>query len=146
MRTENWYGYSIRFMEIDGEWWASLEDVCNALDLKADDISKRLDPDMLKTMYFSQEMSVINELGVYQALFTSRKLEARKFRMWAGTVMKKLRQNVGLQQYEVMRITEPEIQEQIDWILDSLYWDEEKGCVMRSITVQGGDTDQIPFE
>ena len=146
MRTENWYGYSIRFVETDDEWWAILDDVCEALDLKADEVSKRLDPNMIKIMDFSQETAVINELGVYQALFTSRKLEARKFRMWAGTVMKKLRQNVGLQQYEVMRITEPEIQEQIDWILDSLYWDEEKGCVMRSITVQGGDTDQIPFE
>ena len=143
MRTENWYGYSIRFLEIDGEWWASLDDVCNAVGLKVDDISKRLDAKMLREV---SDITMINELGVYEALFTSRKLEARKFRMWAGTVMKKLRQNVGLQQYEVMRMTEPEVQEQIDWILDSLYWDEERGCVMRSITVQGGDTDQVPFE
>ena len=146
MRTENWYGHSIRFVEIDREWWAFLEDVCEALDLKADEVSKRLDPSMLKVMDFAQEATVINELGVYEVLFTSRKLEARKFRMWAGTVMKKLRQGVGLQQYEVMRMTEPEVQEEIDWILDSLYWDEERGCVMRSITVQGGDTDQEPFE
>ena len=91
-------------------------------------------------------MLAVNELGIYEALFASRKLEARKFRMWAGTVMQKLRKNVGLEGYEVMRMTEPKIQEEIDWILDSLYWDEEKGCVMQSITVAGGDTDQIPFE
>ena len=146
MRTENWCGYSIRFVETDDEWWAILDDVCEALDLKADEVSKRLDPNMIKIMDFSQETAVINELGVYEVLFTSRKLEARKFRMWAGTVMKKLRQSVGLQQYEVMRMTEPEVQDEIDWILDSLYWDEERGCVMRSITVQGGDTDQVPFD
>ena len=60
--------------------------------------------------------------------------------------MKKFRKNVGLQGYEVMRMTEPEIQEQIDWVLDSLYWDEEKKCVMQSVTDQGGDVEQIPFE
>lgn len=31
-------------------------------------------------------------------------------------------------------------------IIDSLYWDEEKKCIMQSITVQGGDVEQIPFE
>lgn len=91
-------------------------------------------------------MLAVNELGIYEALFASRKLEARKFRMWAGTVMKKLRSSVGLQGYEVMRMTEPDIQDQIDWILDSLYWDEEKQCTMVSITVAGGDTDQIPLD
>ena len=88
----------------------------------------------------------VNEAGIYQALFASRKLEARKFQLWTFDILKKLRKNVGLQGYEVMRMTEPDIQQEIDWILDSLYWDEERGCVMQSITVQGGDTDQIPFE
>ena len=91
-------------------------------------------------------MLAVNELGIYEALFASRKLEARKFRLWAGSVMKKLRSSVGLEGYEVMKMTEPDIQEQIDWILDSLYWDDEKKCVMQSITVQGGDVEQIPFE
>ncbi len=91
-------------------------------------------------------MLAVNEIGIYEALFTSRRLEARKFRRWSASVMQKLRRNVGLEQYEVMRMTEPDVQEQIDWILDSLYWDEEKKCVMRSVTVAGGDVEQIPFE
>ena len=91
-------------------------------------------------------MLAVNELGIYEALFASRKLEARKFRMWAGTVMQKLRKNVGLEGYEVMRMTEPDIQEQIDWILDSLYWDEETGKVMVSVTVAGGDVDCMPLD
>lgn len=45
-----------------------------------------------------------------------------------------------------MLMTESEIQDDIDRILDTLYWDEEKKCVMQSVTVQGGDVDQIPFE
>lgn len=177
MRTENWCGYDIRFVEINGEWWAILKDICDALGLKTFKISQRLDPSMLERVAVETESSVpsnygikddipskyidnddrsnfkktvymlaVNELGIYEALFASRKLEARKFRMWAGTVMKKLRSSVGLQGYEVMRMTEPDIQDQIDWILDSLYWDEERGCAMQSVTVAGGDTDQIPFE
>lgn len=31
MKTEVWNGHSIRFVEKDGEWWAVLNDVCNAL-------------------------------------------------------------------------------------------------------------------
>lgn len=91
-------------------------------------------------------MLAVNELGIYEALFASRRLEARKFRVWAGTVMQKLRSSVGLEGYEVMRMTEPEIQEEIDNILDTLYWDDEKKCMMQSVTVQGGDVDQVPFE
>ena len=34
----------------------------------------------------------------------------------------------------------------IDNIVDTLYWDEERKCVMQSVTVYGGDVEQIPFE
>lgn len=213
MRTENWCGYDIRFIGINGEWWAILKDICDALRLRTDKIASRLDPSMLERVKVEAKdsttlqrwlnisdpssngdrsnivsndlrsdipskdvryehqpvkavnnamigkdigrkpgewkthwMLAVNELGIYEALFASRKLEARKFRMWAGTVMQKLRSSVGLQQYEVMKMTEPDIQEQIDWVLDSLYWDEKRNCVMQSVTVQGGDVEQVPFE
>lgn len=158
MRTENWCGYDIRFVEINGEWYAILKDICDALGLKTAKVAQRLDPSMLERVAMKVEvpskhvdsqifhMLAVNEIGIYEALFASRRLEARKFRMWAATVMQKLRKNVGLEQYEVMRMTEPDIQEEIDWILDSIYWDEEKKCVMRSVTVAGGDVEQIPFE
>lgn len=45
-----------------------------------------------------------------------------------------------------MRMTDPEIQDDIDNILDTLYWDSEKKCVMQSVTVQGGDVEQVPFD
>lgn len=193
MRTENWCGYNIRFVEIDGEWWAILKDICDALNLRTAKIAERLHPSMLErvlveapdsrsfegTLNTSKDgsnnlrhepvgkidksmigkdigrkpgewkthwMLAVNELGIYEALFASRKLEARKFRMWAGTVMQKLRANVGLEGYEVMRMTDPEIQDQIDDILDTLFWDDEKQMLMRSVTIQGGDVEQVPFE
>lgn len=162
MRVENWRGYDIRFVEINGEWWAVLKDICDALKLKTWHVSERIHPDMLEKVRVevcdlgsnvvrsrarkTQDMLVINEEGIYEALFASRKLEARKFRRWAGTVLKKLRKNVGLEGYEVMRMTDSDIQDEIDHILDTLYWDEEKQCLMQSVTVQGGDVDQVPFE
>lgn len=192
MKTENWYGHEIRFIEINGEWYAILKDICDALKLRTDKIASRLYPEMLervKVEVFNNPLRVVrsednasglryahkpidkidramigkdigrqpgenktrwmlavNEAGIYQALFASRKLEARKFQLWTFDILKKLRKNVGLQGYEVMRMTEPDIQEQIDWILDSLYWDEEKKCVMQSVTVQGGDVEQIQYE
>ena len=167
MKIENWCGYDIRFININGEWWAILKDICDALNLRTNDVCQRLDPvemltkvrvaeadTVLNGVTFStrpngarktHDMIAINELGIYEALFASRRLEARKFRRWAGSVMQKLRQRVGLQQYEVMQMTDPKIQEEIDWILDSLYWDDEKKCVMQSVTVQGGDVIQKEF-
>ena len=172
MRTENWCGHEIRFVEVNGEWYAILKDICDALGLRSKDISQRLNPDMIERVPVDGNrirpskykenyedgsndvvnskntfwMLAVNELGIYEALFASRKLEARKFRMWAGTVLQKLRSSVGLKGYEVMRMTEPEIQDEIDNILDCLYWDDEAGKVMISVTVQGGDVEQIPFD
>lgn len=162
MRVENWCGYDIRFVEVQGEWYAILKDICDALNLKTFDVSRRLDPDFLIRVRVdacdmgsngvrsrarkTQDMLAVNEYGIYEALFASRRLEARKFRRWTATVLQKLRSYVGLQGYEVMRMTEPEIQEEIDHILDTLYWDEETGMLMQSVTVAGGDVEQVPFE
>lgn len=168
MRVENWNGYDIRFVEKDGEWWAILKDICDALNLRTNDVAQRLDPaTMLEKIRVSEadtvlngitfssrpngvrrthDMLAVNEIGIYEALFASRRLEARKFRRWTASVMQKLRRRVGLQGYEVMRMTEPDIQDEIDHILDTLFWDDEKKCVMQSITVQGGDVEQVPFE
>lgn len=162
MRIETWCGYDIRFVEIDGEWYAILKDICDALGLRTDSVSQRLDPSMVERVRVdvsdhnstgissrarkTQDMLAVNEIGIYEALFASRRLEARKFRRWSAEVMKKLRSKIGLTGYEVMKMTEPDTQDKIDCILDSLYYDEETGLVMQSVTVPGGDVDQIPFE
>ena len=163
MRVENWCDYDIRFVEVNGEWYAILKDICDALDLRTDKVANRLDSSMLERVLVevsdhpskgvrsrgdnkTRWMLAINEIGIYEALFASRRLEARKFRMWAATVLQKLRMRVGLEGYEVMKMTDPEIQEDIDHILDNLFYDEETGMLMESVTVQGGDVEQIPFE
>ena len=163
MKIENWCGYNIRFIEQDGEWWAILKDICDALKLRTDKVSSRLDPDMmlrvkvdisdhpskgvrLKGENKTRHMLAVNEIGIYEALFASRRLEARKFRRWSAEVMKKLRTNVGLEGYEVMKMTEPDIQEKIDNILDTIFYDPDTGVLMQSVTTLGGDVDQVVFE
>lgn len=172
IRVENWCGHDIRFIEKDGEWWAILKDICDALNLRSKDVSQRLDPDMMERVPVEGDrnrpakykenyedgskdivnsrntfwMLAVNEIGIYEALYASRRLEARKFRRWSATVMQKLRKSVGLEGYEVMRMTDKDIQDEIDHILDALFWDEETGKLMQSVTVAGGDVDQIPFE
>lgn len=165
MRIENWCGYDIRFIEYDGEWWAVLKDIADALGLRSKDISQRLNPDMMERLsidafqdgsnglksrgrgqQLTRQMIVINEYGIYEALFASRKLEARKFRQWSASIIKKLRKHVGLEGYEVMKMTEKDIQDQVDWLLDSIYVDFYTGKIMQSVTVMGGDVEQIPFE
>ena len=162
MRTESWCGHDIRFVEVNGEWYAILKDICDALRLRSKDISQRLAPDMMKRVCVETSedglngirlrgenktrwMLAVNELGIYEALFASRRLEARKFRRWSATVLQKLRNQVGLEQYEVMRMTDADIQEDIDHILDTLFYDEKTGKLMQSVTVQGGDVEQVEF-
>ena len=163
MRKEIWHGKEIRFVEIDGEWWAILKDICDALKLRTKDVSQRLDPDMMERVKVdvsedgsnvlrckgqnkTRYMLAVNEIGIYEALYTSKKLEARKFRRWSAEVMKKLRKNAGLEGYQVMQMTNKEVQDKINDILDTLFVDPNTGILMQSITVQGGDVEQIPFE
>lgn len=147
MRTENWCGFDIRFVEESGEWWAILKDVCDALDLTESWMTSCLEPNMLMRIKLEGEYRyVVNEEGIYQMIFESRTVESRKFRRWSFGVMKRLRRNIGLQPYEAMRMLDKDIQEDIDNILDTLYYDEETGVLMQSVTVAGGDVDQIPFE
>ena len=97
MKTESWCGHDIRFVEVNGEWLAILKDICDALNLRSKDISQRLDPDMMERVCIevsedglndirsrgknkTRWMIAVNEVGIYEALFASRRLEARKFR------------------------------------------------------------------
>lgn len=163
MRIEHWCGYDIRFIEINGEWWAILKDICDALDLKTFKVAQRLAPEMMTRVKVevsdipsknvrsrgdneTRWMLAVNEEGIYEALYASRRLEARKFRHWSASVMRKLRQNVGLKGYEVLKMTESDIQDKVGHIIDTLFYDDETGKLMQSVTVQGGDVEQIPFE
>ena len=117
MKTENWNGYVIRFVEKSGEWWAVLKDVCEALGLKTFDVRKRIEKDMvsnhpLKTAGGQQEMLIVNEYGIYDTVFQSRKKEAKEFRHWVYTVIKELREAAGYKGFEVFALLDKEHQKE----------------------------------
>ena len=56
MRVENWCGYDIRFVEVNGEWYAILKDICDALGLRTAKVSERLDPSMLERVPIEVEV------------------------------------------------------------------------------------------
>lgn len=85
-----------------------------------------------------RNVSFVTETGLYNILAQSRKPIARKWRRVIFNELVELRKSRGL-----------DISEQFDeWdhALDNVYWDEEKGMLMESINVPGGDCMSVPYE
>lgn len=116
MKKEIWNGHEIRFVEKDGQWWAVLKDVCDALNLRTDAVRDRLGDDPISTGVIvdtigrGQEMLIVNEFGIYDTVFQSRKPEAKQFRHWVYTMLKTLREASGLEGFEVFKMLDREHQ------------------------------------
>ena len=83
-------------------------------------------------------VSFVTERGLYNILAQSRKPIARKWRRVVHEELINLRKARGkdiVEQFE-------------DWYhaLDGVYWDEEARMLMQSVTVEGGDVIQVPYE
>lgn len=82
-------------------------------------------------------VTYINEMGLYNVLSQSRAPLARK---WRKIIHKQL--------IDIRKEKEMDIVEQFnEWNdqLDDIYYDEETGMLMQSVTVPGGDVEQIPY-
>lgn len=118
MRTETWNGYTIRFVEHQGEWWAVLADIAKALDLNPKFIKQRLGDEVVSNNHVTdslgrqQEMLIVNEFGIYETIFSSRKKEAKTFKLWVFETIKQLRQSTGLEGFQVFRMFDKEHQKQ----------------------------------
>mgnify|MGYP001325610475 CR=1 FL=1 len=156
IEIQHWCGYDIRFVEYCGTWYAVLKDICDALDLHTFKIAQRIDANNIRKLpipssnipngynrsqgeNITRQMLVINEHGIYQALFRSRRLEARQFTNWVCDMLEDMRAAVGLQPYEVMQITEPEIQRDIDEQLGEAFYDYETDSWRIQRTIENGD-------
>lgn len=118
IKVENWNGHEIRFVEkVPGDWWAVLADIAKALNLKAKRIKSRLDDEVVSNGHIPdslgrvQEMLIVNEYGVYDAVFESRKPEAKAFKRWVFDVLKQLRQSSGFEGFQVFRMLDKEHQQ-----------------------------------
>lgn len=119
MKTQNWNGNEIRFVEVDGEWWAVAKDIANALGLtQVTRAINTLPKDGVTTskvidnMNREQNVNIINEKNIYRLVFKSRKKEAESFQDWVFEVIKKLRKSTGLEGFEVFRMLDKEHQKQ----------------------------------
>ena len=83
-------------------------------------------------------VSFVTETGLYNILSQSRKPIARKWRRVIHDELIRLRKSRGKNVVEQFK----------DWDheADTLYFDEETGMLMQSITIQGGDVIQVPYE
>jgi prophage antirepressor-like protein len=119
IKTEVWMGHTIRFVEKNpGEWWAVLTDICAALDLSPKHVRNRLPDEVVSsdliedTLGRTAEMLVANEEGIYEAMFGSRKKEAKDFRRWVYRLLKDLREATGLEAFQIFRMLDKEHQKE----------------------------------
>ena len=118
MKTENWNGHSIRFVEHNGEWWAVAVDIVKALGLQQTTraLSKLKDgvtiSKVTDNLDREQEVNIINEKSVYRLVFQSRKKEAKEFQDWVYEMLKELRQSTGLEGFQIFRMLDKEHQKE----------------------------------
>lgn len=120
IRSEIWNGHEIRFVEVNpGEWWAVAKDIAEALGLKqvtraisslpkdGVTISKVIDK-----LGREQEVNIIDEKNVYRLVFKSRKKEALNFQNWVFEMLKSLREQSGLEGFQIFRMLDKEHQKE----------------------------------
>lgn len=99
----NYQNNEVRTVEMGGEPWFVLKDVCGVLDI-ADHkvVARRLDEDevcqtpLTDSMGRQQSTTIINESGLYHVILRSDKPEAAPFRKWVTSeVLPSIRKNGG---------------------------------------------------
>lgn len=85
-----------------------------------------------------RQTNFVTERGLYNILEQSRKPIARK---WRRVINNEL--------IELRKVRNFNIVQQFDkWNhdLDNIYFDEDTGIIMESVTVEGGDVEQVPYK
>lgn len=117
IKTENWNGHEIRFVERDpGDWWAVAADVASALGYRHTPHMLRVLEDdqkgvrIVDTPGGKQEMAIISEIGIYAVIMRSRRKEAVAFQKWVYEVIRTLRKQTGLEGFQIFRMLDKEHQ------------------------------------
>lgn len=114
LKIESWNGHNIRFVSVDDEWFAVAKDVATALGYsQTQAMTKHLDKDDLmssKLDGMNMKSTLISEMGIYEAVFNSRREEAKEFKTWVKQLIKSLREKSGLEGFAVFRMMDKEHQ------------------------------------
>lgn len=133
------------YNDLDVPFFLAVE-VAKLIDYSAGNTAEMLrvlEPDehLLVTLQRSgqrRQVRMISEIGLYNVLSQSRKPIARKWRRIVHSNLVMMRRN--------NRLTIDGQFEEWDAMLDDLYIDPETGTLMQSVTVRGGDVEQIPYK
>lgn len=83
----------VRVVVRDGEPWWVLPDLCRALDISnPSDVAAKLEDDekgveIIDTPGGKQQTTFVNEYGLYEVIFNSRKPQAKRFKNWVKRVI-----------------------------------------------------------
>ena len=118
LKVFNYQDNEVRTVEINGEPWFVLKDVCNVLGLgSAHKVADRLDEDernqipLTDSLGREQETTIINESGLYNVILRSDKPEAKPFRKWVTSeVLPSIRKHGAYMTPEVIErtLTDPD--------------------------------------
>lgn len=117
----HYHGNTVRTVERDGEPWFVLKDVCAVLGIgNSRMVFDRLDDDekgvsQIDTLGGLQNMSIINESGLYNVILRSDKPEAKPFRKWVTSeVLPTIRKTGGYGQKTLSPVEMFSLQAQIN--------------------------------
>jgi prophage antirepressor-like protein len=150
----------VRTVKIDGEPWFVAKDVCDILEIKnVPDALQNLDEDektVLKRSEFSavtiantdshsgegraQFINIINESGLYNLIFRSRKPEAKAFHKWITSEVLPAIRKTGQYRAEAAFGEGPLSDKKIDLLLKAFRWGAIDGGQFRAlIGISPGD-------
>ncbi|MDV3052471.1 MULTISPECIES: BRO-N domain-containing protein [Staphylococcus] len=132
----------IRFIEKDGEYWAVASDVAKALGYRdAPSMTRNIDKEDITTHIMrsnkkgNPNITIISEYGIYEAIWNSRRDEAKEFKKWVKQVIKELRQSIGLKEHEVFHLMDKQHQRKAMDVLQKGLSNPNKFSYMKCATV-----------
>lgn len=137
----------IRFIEKDDEYWAVTGDVAKVLGYsQTSNMLRMIDKEDVTTHNVkvtsnskfaskTQPVSVISEYGIYEAIWNSRRDEAREFKKWVKKVIKELRQATGLKGYEAFRMIDKQKQKEVMAIIQRAHKSDKQINYIKANTI-----------
>lgn len=141
MIVKQYSDHNIRFINKNGEYWAVASDVAQILGFRDANTAIRILPkhvrDTLKvrTLGGNQNMTVINEKGIYRLVMRSNKSEALDFQDWICDMLVGLRQGAGLQPYDAFDMLDKQHQVSIMDLLNNNYEDISDKIFMKANSI-----------
>lgn len=141
MIVKQYSDYKIRFINKNGEYWAVASDVARILGFRDANTAVRILPKHVKgtlkvrTLGGNQNMTVINEKGIYRLAMRSNKPKALDFQDWICDMLMGLRQGAGLQSYDAFNMLDKQHQISVMDLLNNNYEDISDKIFMKANTI-----------